>query len=530
MASTRIPFHKIKQFSKRDIAYTCGDHNLIDRLPYPPTLDGIIQSAAERGEKYVNRELIYDQLKRQLKHMPLSERQESNLEKLKEKNCFTITTAHQPVILTGPLYVIYKALSAIKLATQLNEYQSDFTFVPIFIVGGEDHDFEEIRRTHIFNQPVQLDTDHQGGPVGKIPSETILTVVRELKVKFERDPKGLELLNEMEQAFESNEFLVQSTQSILSRIFGNLGLLVLNMSVQPLKKAFVPIIKHEILNRPSRRLVELDQKELEEAGYEKQAFAREVNFFDIKDDQRSQIQWNAEKELFIKDNDKLRCSHQEMEHLITKEPERFSPNVIMRPIFQSFILPDAAYVGGGGELAYWMERVRQFHEFQVHFPVLIRRMSIALLGPGESEQFKDLGFELEEITKDIEELKKAFVRMKEEPSLSAEREKILLLFKQIAEQVSGIDPSLKGKVIGISKSTDNNLMGLEKRMISSLKKKYNQAISKVEKLKNKIHPDHGLQERKENILSYYSRSKTDFIDTLLRETEVLQPYMYFVEL
>ena len=215
----------------------------------------------------------------------------------------------------------------------------------------------------------------------------------------------------------------------------------------------------------------------------------------------------------------MEWSPEEMEQEIEAHPDRFSPNVIMRPVYQSVVLPDIAYVGGGGELAYWMERTRQFSALNVHFPVLLRRKSIALVDKILLEQWNELGFQMEQLIHLSDELKKDFVYQESDVELDDEVNEIATIFTGIEQKAHDVDPSLSGKVKGMQKSVENMLGGLEKRLIRSLKKKYDEKISKIDKVKERVHPDHSLQERSENILSFYSRTDEPFIDYLMKEVD-----------
>ena len=513
-----LPFSKISQLSQRDVSYASEDSPLHSLLPYSPTLEGLKQSIQDRSKHSIDRDLLVKVLKDQYKDFENVEEIGKNIELLAKKNCFTITTAHQPVVLTGPLYVIYKALSAVQWAQKLQAETPGAHILPLFIVGGEDHDFEEIKSTHVFRKEFTWDYQHKGGAVGRIPSQELLSIVEEVEQLFENDPKGKELLQSMKSSYANKEgHFTRATREILHHLMGHLGLICLDMSDARFKQHFIPYIKKEVLASESKSHVLEMQQDLESLGFDHQAYVRDINFFYLRAHSRELI---LKKDgVFKVDSGELEWTADEMEKEIETNPERFSPNVIMRPVYESVFLPDIAYVGGGGELAYWMERPRQFDALNVHFPVLLRRKSLALIDETLLNQWEELGFRIAELVSHSDELKKNFVYQESEIGLDDELNQITSVFKGIEKKAVDIDPSLEGKVKGMQKSVENMLEGLEKRMVRSTKKKYDEKISKIDKIKSRIHPDHSLQERSENILSFYSRTEKPFIDYLMEHID-----------
>jgi bacillithiol biosynthesis cysteine-adding enzyme BshC len=521
-----LPYNSITQFSDRDISYANDDSPLHALLPYRPNLEGLKQSLRDRKKYPVDRPLLVQVLKDQFKDFEEFEPVKANVESLLREDCYTITTAHQPVVLTGPLYVIYKALSVIQWARKLQEDLEEGYVVPVFIVGGEDHDFEEIRSVNVFRKSIKWDFQHRGGSVGSIPSGELVSLVQELESFFENDPKGMKLLAMIKQYYENGDRFTRATQMILHKLMGHLGLICIDMSDERLKRVFIPQIKKEVLHSKSKNLVLDMQHSLEELGFNHQAYARDINFFYLREHSRELIFKDGKK--FKLESDEMEWTEKEMELEIESHPERFSPNVIMRPVYESIILPDIAYLGGGGELAYWMERPRQFEALNIHFPVLLRRKSMALIDQILLDQWEELGFRPEQLVSHSDELKKEFVYQDSEVQLERELREILSIFQLIEHKAVGIDPSLSGKVKGMQKSVENMIEGLEKRLVRSLKKKYEEKISKIDKIKRRVHPDHSLQERSENILSFYTRTEKPFVDYLMEHIDATDGHFDFL--
>ncbi|MEM8586170.1 MAG: bacillithiol biosynthesis BshC, partial [Bacteroidota bacterium] len=180
MPNQRIPFTQVPQFSSRDVAYATADSRLQSFYKYEVSLEAFERVFADKASDQVDRELLAEQLTAQYKELGISNPPTDQIEALGSKHGFSVITAHQPSLFTGPLYFIYKICSCINLARQLNAAYPDRTVVPVFITGGEDHDFEEINHLHLYGKTISWQED-QGGPVGKLPTSSLAPVLEELK-------------------------------------------------------------------------------------------------------------------------------------------------------------------------------------------------------------------------------------------------------------------------------------------------------------------------------------------------------------
>jgi len=318
------------------------------------------------------------------------------------------------------------------------------------------------------------------------------------------------LLNTLSDSENYGEFSFRLTHTLFDRF----GVVILRMGDPELKRLFIPSIKKEILYAPSKALIENQQLALEASGYKAQTHVREINFFYKGDGFRKRIEWNGED--FVIVDTAFKFSRSEMEAEIDTHPEKFSPNVNMRPLFQSQVLPDLAYVGGGGELAYWLERKTQFAEFGMHFPMLVRRRSGMIINESTIKQGDKLGLSITQLFQDENSLVKLFLDQSDhvDYKLDQYKDRVKELFVEMGKHISQADNSLSKTTLAEGAKSLKSIEYLESKLKKSLKQKEEVNISRISKLKSKLFPS-GLQERHDNIFEYLSMFGESLIDKIL---------------
>ncbi|MEL6274520.1 MAG: bacillithiol biosynthesis cysteine-adding enzyme BshC, partial [Bacteroidota bacterium] len=440
MNITRIPFQEVPQFSDRDVAYATQDDRLRPFYKYPVTLDAFAEVFADKAKDETNRQLLVEELRAQYEQLPPHEKVDQQLNKLVEENTFTVITAHQPSLFTGPLYFIYKICSALNLAQKLNATYPDKHIIPVFITGGEDHDFEEINHTYLYGKKLEWQNE-ESGAVGAMKTNSLGAVLEELKTVLGDRDTAQSIYSRLEKAYTSYGTYGTATVALVHDLFADFGLVVADMARPAFKRAFLPIMREEIFNQPSQQLVEKAQRELEAVGFSAQAHAREINFFYLRDGLRERIV--QEDDAYAVLNTSHRFSQEELEAELEQHPEFFSPNVVMRPLFQEYIFPNLAYIGGGGELAYWLERKEQFAHFGLNFPMLIRRNSVLWVDKGSQKKLGKVGIALPDLFGDVELFIRDYVEKNSENELSLAEElsELEKLFQSIATKADSIDPT-----------------------------------------------------------------------------------------
>jgi bacillithiol biosynthesis cysteine-adding enzyme BshC len=508
-----IEVDSINQFSKRDKDYYTDPKKFADFLAYPFEYSAFEKIIHNRSVIDTDRNTLHDVLKAQYASVQSCDRTLHNIEAIKDKNCFTVITAHQPSLLTGPLYYILKILSAVKLANKLNKDFPENKIIPVFVIGGEDHDFEEMNHLNLFGNKISWSSDANGA-VGRFPLHGLKEILDQVNDILGPQSKASDLMTKFYQALESSKNYGEFSFKITHALFDHMGLVILRMDEARLKNIFKEIIKEEIFKNPSEKLIEATQAQLEKIGYKNQAFAREINLFYHCDAGRKRIEKNGN--LFhIVDTD-ISFSAEEITNEIDKNPQNFSPNVALRPLYQEMILPNLAYIGGGGELAYWMERKTQFQHFGIPFPMLIRRCSALIISDKTLVQIETLGFTIQEFFDDELKLIQAYVKASDHPDagLKSYHQQLEETFSNVENLAKKIDPTLTKTVQSELVKAKKSLDYLESKLTKSIKQKEEVQINRIKKLKSKLFPA-GLQERHDNILEFISSEGHELLDALL---------------
>lgn len=516
-----LPYGQVPQLSERDRAYALGDERLRSFYRYTPNLEGFAEAIAARREVDVPRETLVAVLREQYQGMDISPATAAHIDALLSERTFTVTTAHQPSLFTGPLYYIYKIISTLKLAQRLGEQFPDDHFVPLFITGGEDHDFEEVNHLNLFGKTITWESG-ESGAVSQMSASSLQTVLEAVQEVLGDSPQAKELSEMLSAAVAGKEKYGAVARDLTNRLLGEYGLVILDPSHPDLKRLFIPIVKKEIFEQPSKALVEATVEKLEAAGFSGQAHPREINFFYLGQGYRERIVQEGDRYRVL--NQEVEWSRAELEQAIVESPERFSPNVVMRPIYQELILPNLAYIGGGGELAYWLERKAQFEHFGIPFPVLVRRNSVLFVDQGTSKRLAKLELSAEQLFGDIEALIKGYVRehTDNEISLAEEKKALEALFKQVEAKAAQVDPTLVKAAAAEGARQLNSMEQLEGKLMRAEKQRYDTAINQLRKLQEKLFPGHGLQERHDNFMTLYLRYGRGFFDLLMDALDPLE--------
>ncbi len=522
MQKTLLPYSQVPQLAKTDVAYATGDPRLRPFYTYEPTLDCFAKAIADRDAITYPRADLVETLREQYQTLPVQSAVQENIEALRQDHTFTITTAHQPSLFLGPLFFLYKALTTINLAEAVQKTRSDGQrVVPVFVLGSEDHDLEELNSIHLFGKKLTWASTEQGA-VGSMHTSGLGGVLAELKNILGGSEAAAALFARVERAYTQAPTLAAATQAMLHDLFGRFGLVVIDMNDARLKRHFIPIMRAEILEQPAHRLVQETIGRLQALGFKTQAAPREINLFYLQPGSRERITQVAGRYQVL--NTELTFSQDELLAELDAHPERFSPNVVLRPLFQETILPNLAYVGGGGELAYWLERKDLFEHFGRPFPMLLRRNSALWLDRDAGKKLAKTGFTATRLFEDTEGLVRAFIAAHAdgEVDLSAEIGSLHQLFDQVAKKATVVDPTLEKAVRAEEVKFAGALEQWQSRLLRAEKQKHEVAISQLRALKEKLFPANGLQERTDNFLPYLLKYGDGFVDTLKENLDPLE--------
>jgi bacillithiol biosynthesis cysteine-adding enzyme BshC len=526
--ATHIYYEATGSFSKMVVDYVKGDEKLQPFYKHPVSMEGIAAAIAERKLFATNRKLLVDVLAKHYQHANPTELQLQNIQMLSNANCFTVTTAHQPNIFTGHLYFIYKILHTIKLCENLKLQMPENDFVPVFYMGSEDADLEELG--HIYVNGIKHDWNtNQTGAVGRMKvDKALLKILDDIAREITVEPNGKEIIDLMQASYIEGSTIEQTTFKLINALFGDYGLIVLLPDDVDYKRAFIPVVEKELKEQFSYPIVE-EAVALLPKEYKAQAGGRELNMFYLKDDIRERVEKKNDQYLIL--NTKSVYSEAEMMQELEKYPERFSPNVILRPVFQEMILPNIAFIGGGGEIAYWLELRKVFEAVQVPFPVLVLRNSLLLIEKKHVSKINSLGFSAADLFQSENDLMSGLVKKRTELRLSLEKERqaIHSFYAQLKNTAAAVDVTLGPHTEALEKQALKKIDALEKKMLRAEKKKFDAQQRQVSTLKSQLFPHNNLQERIENFMPFYAKWGTAFTKAVYQQSLGLQQQFVILE-
>ncbi|MCB9356162.1 MAG: bacillithiol biosynthesis cysteine-adding enzyme BshC [Lewinellaceae bacterium] len=522
MLKTIIPFEQVPQLAKTDIAYATGDPLLKPFYRHEPKLSAFEAVIREKAKQEIPRSDLVEVLREQYTGLPEHAPVAQAIEDLLTDDTFTVTTAHQPNLFLGPLYFLYKAMTTINLAEAVQALQENKRIVPIFVLGSEDHDLEELNSIHLFNNDLVWETDAQG-PVGSMSTGSLGPVLAKVKEILGDSEAAAHLFSRIEKAYTKRDTIAGATQAMLHDLFGKYGLVVLNMNDRRFKRHFVPVMKAELLEEISYGVVNKTIGRLNDLGFKTQASPREINLFYMQPGARERIV--RENDRYTVLNTDLSFSEAEIIEELERYPERFSPNVILRPLFQETILPNLAYVGGGGELAYWLERKTLFEHFGIPFPMLVRRHSVLWMDRDAVKKWQKFGLDLEQIFEHPDSLVRQYVEQQAEADvdLGPEIEALHRIYDQLTARAAVIDPTLEKAVRAEEVKAVGGMEHWQNRLIRAEKQKHEVSVNQIRSLKEKLFPGEGLQERFDNFIPYLLKYGDAFTDTLKEQFQPFDP-------
>lgn len=516
MKATYIEYKDTNSFSRTLLAYLSGNEDLKEFYGNKPDIEGFKnQLHAKSSFKY--RKELAESLEAQYGDLLLSAPNvAANIALLKDKNTFTVTTGHQLNIFTGPLYFIFKIVTAIRLARDLKAAFPDKEFIPVYWMATEDHDFEEINHTRVYGKKIVWDVPKESG-TGRMCTSTMEQVVRQYTGMLGLSDNSEKLSSMVEDAYLKERSLAQATRVLVNGLFGQYGLVIMDADRPELKKLFAPIIENDILHEKSFKAIHKTSASLEAKGFSTQVHARECNFFYLTDDFRERIV-RLEDGRYEVLHQNLYFTQEEISKEIANYPERFSPNVVMRPMYEEVILPNLAYIGGGAEIVYWLQLKANFDQYQVPFPILIPRNSAMITDDTVAGKIYRLDLTFKRIFKPIAALQNEYVRRHTTHRLNLRDEWMELnaIFGKIKLRTHKIDPSLGPSTDAVKARLKKAINNLEKKLLKADKRNHEDALIQIERVKEKLFPGGGLQERSENFATLYVRYGDELIEDLIK--------------
>jgi bacillithiol biosynthesis cysteine-adding enzyme BshC len=473
----------------------------MDWLQFSSDLNGLDTAIQQRKSKPIETAILAQALYRQYEGLTTTQAVKHNLDAIAEGKALTVTTGHQLCVLGGPAYFIYKIISTISLARTIHARYPEQTIVPVFWMASEDHDKEEIAHCYLQGKRFEWHTE-QTGAVGRFTNEGIQPFIDECRLALKNAGAEEGLIDIFKSAYNKST-LAAATRDWVNTWFGDYGLVIIDADDAELKLLFKDVMLDEVLHGRTFQAVNDTNGKLQKEGYTLQVKPREINLFYLSASKRLRIEQDAD--IWITHDRSKLWSKAEIALEIQEHPERFSPNVILRPLYQERILPNLAYVGGPGEIAYWLQLKSSFETHSIQFPVLLLRDSALIITPTMSKRMAKLGITADELFEPKNALLSSLINF-DEGILDAEAEQLKELYKQLSEKLAEVDQTLMAAAGSESKRALDGLENLKSKLKKAIKVKQEVKVNQLNTLWSEAFPDGQQQERMANFF-YLSAGK-----------------------
>ncbi|MFO7445822.1 MAG: bacillithiol biosynthesis cysteine-adding enzyme BshC [Ignavibacteriaceae bacterium] len=507
-------FDKVKNFYK---------HNFRNKEDYLKVFKNISES------QNINSAELSSILESQYAQLKPSPKTQKNISLLKEKKTLAVVTGQQLGLLGGPLYTFYKIITAIKLSNYLSERYDDFQFVPIFWLEGDDHDFEEVSYLGLVNEnneyvkikyEDEVPEDENKGSVGKLKfNNTINKFFEELGKNLRATEYTNPLLDQLKGYYSEGKTFKQAFSDLLFSLFDEYGLVIFDPQDTKIKNLLKPVFKKEITDfrKHTEKLVNTSAT-LEEL-YHAQVKIRPVNLFYSTSEGRYLIE-PVENEFRLRRKRK-KFTYDELINLIDSEPEKFSANVLLRPVCQDYILPTAFYVGGPGEISYFAQALQLYSFYNIEQPIIYPRSSITLIEKSISSLITKYGLNMPEIFASPDKVRDKVVESVAETAINdvfnSASTQIELTFDQLKEKLFELDKTISDASAKYRQKILNYVDELKGKALEAQKKKHETTLRQVDKVTTHLFPNTSLQEREFNFIFYANKYGNNFTKLLFEE-------------
>ena len=489
-----------------------------------PTLENFENQIEEKKDNFndngnFKRQTLVSVLKNQYAELTFSNETLNNIELLNNPNTFTITTGHQLNLFSGPLYFLYKIISTINLTTELKAKYPNYNFVPVYWMATEDHDFEEINYFSFRGKKFRWNKESTG-PVGRLSTQGLADFLEIYSLEIGSSINANTVKKLFEDSYLKHDNLADATRYLANELFGPSGLVILDADNHELKRSFIPYVKDELLHQTSFKAVIETIEKIK--VYFVQVNPREINLFYIEDNLRERIV--LENGIYKVNHTKIEFTEAEILDLLESNPEKFSPNVIMRPLYQEVILPNLCYIGGGGEIAYWLELKSFFAAAKVTFPILLLRNSVLLTTEKQNKKADKLNLTWSDLfSKQTSLVNRVTQKLSDFPiDFTIQKETLRKQFEALLELANHTDKSFLGAVKAQEIKQTKGLENLEKKLLVAQKRKFYDELQRITDLQNELFPNQSLQERQANFSEFYLQNGEHLIPQIMSQLKPLE--------
>lgn len=513
-----LPHAATHRFSPLVVDYLHDAGAFKDFIAHLPDFSGIENAIEARRAFPTDREGLYEELKRQYSGVEIGEKVAQNLELLRAENTFTICTAHQPALFTGALYFVYKIIHTARLAADLKARFPQNNFVPVFYIGSEDNDLEELGHFQLGEKSFQWDGGGQTGAVGRMKTDALQPLLKEVLGRIGPPGEATERLVEiLQDAYAKGRTIAEATRRLVNSLLGDFGVVVVDGDSAFFKAKMTAVFEEDLFHHKPYELVTAQSEALGEK-YPAQAFPRPINLFYLDNGIRQRIEKDGDA--WVVTGTDIRWTEPELRDLLAKFPQKFSPNVVLRGLFQETILPDVAFIGGGAEVAYWMQLAPLFSHYGVPFPVIVLRQSVQWIDGKARGLMEKTGLTEAQLFENPEDLLKEYTRTHAVTDWNPEavREAIAKQLQPIFQKAAQLDPTLEAYGAARQKEIDRVISGMEKKIFRAEKRRHDVWYDRVLRLQKALSLDKGLEERRLTFLDFYPTLGQAFLQALYDHT------------
>lgn len=498
------------QFSPLFLDYLAQKPELKSFYSFFPSLENFPSLIQQKKFNQEKREVLVEALRGQYAGLVVPEYTQTQITSLLSDKTFTVTTGHQLNLFTGPLYFIYKIVTTINLAERLKKAYPDYHFVPVYWLASEDHDFDEINYFKLDGKKYQWNSS-QTGSVGDFQLDDSFKEFYKSVAHFAPEF--------FKEAYLGSQTLAEAGRKYVHHLFGENGLLIVDGKEASLKKLFQTVIMDDLTAHTSFQLASTQTSLLESLGYKSQIFPRPINLFYAEKGMRERIEQVGEEYQVL--NTSITFSKEELLQMVVERPERFSPNVVLRPLYQEMILPNLAYIGGPAEIVYWLQLKPIFDHFGEAFPAVMPRNFVAVVDKNTQRKIDTLELSDKELFQDVLSWKKQYLdkHASSDIYLAKEREGLTSILAQAKSHAVLLDQTLGYSFEAASVRALKIVDQLASKLRKAEERKHAHEISLRETIAQHLFPGGAPQERVENFMKFYL-DNPHFVEVLF---EVFDP-------
>ncbi|MEK6755794.1 MAG: bacillithiol biosynthesis cysteine-adding enzyme BshC [Bacteroidota bacterium] len=484
-------------------------------------------------ERTIDRSAIVQILANQNREFHCGVRTLAHIDSLLNDNTVAVVTGQQVGLFTGPLYTIYKTLTTLKLVEHLASRFPEYAFVPIFWLEGEDHDYEEVNSVQLVDASNEVATfayqfrgassETNLGAVGKIEFdegiEEVLQAIDQSLMQTEFKPKVIELVR---TAYQKGMSFNRAFAHLMNVLLENSGLIFLDPNDKEVKKLLAPLFQRELAETPKFCQLVVDQSAELEKQYHAQVKPKALNLFFFHHGGRYLLEPRPDG--YSLKGTRQHLAKEYVQDASVNSPELFSPNVVLRPICQDWLLPTVAYVGGPAEIAYFAQLKPLYEETKIPMPIIYPRASVTIIEEKVEKVLERFSLSLPDLYQDLELVKGRVASQLGAINVDELFGETVLAIQELLdraqEPLQGIDPTLLGALDNTTKRILGSVEGLKEKAIAAQKRQHEVALRQIDKAANLVFPRLNFQERELNVLYFLNKYGMEFLRWLFNEIKI----------